>query len=443
MKYLFVFIYIFSVIVFSSDHNTSVQELPEGFIDKTHRNLSAKVKEWCVDIDFMVLDIYDYFNDNNESHPVENNTNIFLINDVNISQKNRASTSIEMPPFLETSLEDENMNCEIEKVSVLDKNISKISPIQSDSSTDNNTSVEFEDLNCSSIEVLENSQTLDKNNTKTQKEKQKKVYDIDEFFLTRILLEERDKSYVRLSFLQGINSLGQEEFKAKVRARVYLTRSRKKFKLFLEDLNEDNVENIGKSDNDAPASFGIEKKSTKRLGIRPRYSIGFRGIDPFTRARFTYETDFGSWRVKPIQTFQYSLEKEFSEITELYLDKDIHENILLRLVVDRGTQTDIPGMRYDGFMQLFYKTQEKEGLSLSLGFNGSTQYQQEVGSSALPVYEDHNKAYNYLFLFRYRKSIWKKWFFYEVSPGVNYHEMYDYRPNYNINFRIDLFFGHV
>jgi len=417
MKFLFVFMYIFCLIVFSSDKNTSVQESPQDFIDDTHKNISSKVKEWGVDIDFMVLDIYEFFKDDNSSHFDDNYTRTIPVNDVNLS-------------------------CEMEKVPVLDDNISLKTAKDNNTSREDNSSKRFDDINCSDINILENHQALDRNDTTIQKIEKKKGDEIDEFFLTRILLEERDKSYVRVSFLQGFNSLGKEEFISKLRARVYLTQSRKRFKLFAEDLDEDNIGNIGKSD-DNPASIGIEKVSTKRLGIKPRYSIGFRGIDPFLRARFTYETDFGNWHFKPVQTFQYSLQEEFSEITELYLDKYLSEKILFRFVVDRGTQTGAPGMRYDGFMQLFYKTQEKEGLSFSLGFNGSTQYKQEVGSSVPPLYEDHNKAYNYLLLFRYRQNIWKKWFFYEIAPGVNYHERYDYRPNYNINFRIDLFFGHV
>jgi hypothetical protein len=437
MKFLFVFIYLFSSVVFCSDKNISVQEPSQNFIDTTHKSLSSKIKEWAVDLDFMLLGVYDYFDDN-ESHPAKDNRSILFINEANLSGEESTAKDRPVRPFIST--EEVNASCEIEEVSVLDENVSKTSPFTEDNaSIDLNASAELEDVNCSSIDLFKSHQTGDENMTSSQM----KDEGIDEFFLTRTLLEERDKSYVRLSFLQSFNSLAEEEFQAKLRARVYFTQSRKRFKLFVENLDEDNVENIGKSDDDNPASFGIEKESTKRLGIKPRYSIGFKGIDPFARARFSYETDFGSWHFKPVQTFQYSLEEEFSEITELYFDKYLNENLFFRFVVDRGTKTDTPGMRYDSFIQLFYKTAKQEGLSFNLGFNGSTKYQQEVDLTVPPIYEDHNKVYNYLFLLRYRQNIWKKWFFYEIAPGVNYHEIYDYRPNYNINFRIDLFFGHV
>ena len=57
-----------------------------------------------------------------------------------------------------------------------------------------------------------------------------------------------------------------------------------------------------------------------------------------------------------------------------------------------------------------------------------------------------NKKIGFLiifFLLRWRENIWKEWLFYELGPGVNYHKRYDYRPNYNISFGIDMFFGHI
>ena len=44
---------------------------------------------------------------------------------------------------------------------------------------------------------------------------------------------------------------------------------------------------------------------------------------------------------------------------------------------------------------------------------------------------------------RWRENVFKKWFFYEIGTGVNYHQAHDYRPNYNLHIGIDLFFGHV
>jgi hypothetical protein len=271
----------------------------------------------------------------------------------------------------------------------------------------------------------------------------------DEFFLTRKFLEERDRSFVRVSYAQKYNSLESDPNDFAVRARLSLGRSKKHMKLFIEDFNEDSAKNIGTSGEITSPSIGVDIFSKTRFGIKPKYSIGFRGIDPFARARFSYQTNFGRWRFEPVQTFTETFETReafkdtFNETTEFYLDTPTSESTLLRFVLDRGTQSRVEGMRYDGFVQWFWSPREHAGLSLSLGFNGSTKYDNTIADTDPPLIEEENRVYNYLFSLRWRENIWKKWLFYEISPGVNYHESHDYRPNYNIYFAIDLFFGHV
>ncbi len=266
---------------------------------------------------------------------------------------------------------------------------------------------------------------------------------VDEFFLTRRLLAERDESYIRVSYSYTLHSLQKEESSFAVRARVGLDRSKKHLKLFIEDLKGDNAENMGKSGANNSASIGIERSSKKRFGIKPRYSIGFRGIHPFVRARYNYEADFGKWHFEPVQTFLYSTKDEFSEITELYLDRKVSAHTLIRFVLDRGTKSHVKGMHYDGFIQYFWTPKKHKALSVNLGFNGSTKYINTIIDSIPPVLKEEDRVFNYLFQVKWREQFWKEWLFYEVTPGVNYHEQHDYRPNYNILFKIDMFFGHV
>ena len=252
-----------------------------------------------------------------------------------------------------------------------------------------------------------------------------------------------------VSYAQKYNSLDPDPNTFTVRARLSLGRSKKRMKLFIEDFNEDSAKNIGTSGEDDSPSIGLDFFSKKRFGIRPKYSIGFRGIDPFVRARFSYQTNFGRWQFEPVQTFSETFDTRdtfkdtFNETTEFYLDTPTSEATLLRFVLDRSTKSRLDGMGYDGFVQWFWSPREHAGLSLSLGFNGSTKYENTVVYTDPPLIKKENRVYNYLFSIRWRENIWKKWLFYEITPGVNYHETHDYRPNYNINLRIDLFFGHV
>ena len=404
MKFFLIIIFLFSLNL-NADEDNATQEPSEGFIDKAHSSFSLKIKGWGVDIDDMVLGIYGIFGDVNSSAEFDNDNSLYLIPETN-SSYSTLNEEINQTQNYEESNQSKKISLVDNNISVFDSNISK---------------------------------EKDKSLEETLRNKEK---EIEEFFLTRKLLEERDRSYIRLSFLQSINSLEDESFKAKVSARVSLTRSRKRIKLFIENLDDDNAKNLGKTNDKDSPSFGLERESRNIFGIKPRYSIGFKGIDPFVRARYSLEKAANSWRFRPVQTFTYSLEEEFSELTELYFDKPTSESTLFRFLVDRGTKSYIKGMQYDAFIQWFYKPREHAGLSFNFGANGNTKYINTINELPLVV-EEENRMFNYLFLLRWRENFWKKWLFYEISPGINYHETHEYRPNYNIFIGIDMFFGHV
>ena len=411
-----------------------------SFIDQTHADFSFQIKSWGARVDDVFLGIYDFFEDDNATQEVDINwmfqegntsyqkdTSLFWIK-VNTTENNASKYTL-----------DTNASDTFDFFALIkEKNITIA---QAENTFFMYKVMDVDDLNSTMDKKTDEKEEL-VTPAKTNESNAQKEKTIDDFFLTRKLLEERNRSYIRASFLQPYSSLGPDDFRFTVKARVHLTRSRKRLKLFIEDFNDDSAKNIGKTDDENNPSIGLEQSSKEIFGIRPRYSVGFRGIDPFVRARYTFETDFGRWNFKPVQTFQYSLKDEFSETTEVFLDTPISPTTLLRFVVDRGTITDVPGMNYDGFIQWFYKPYTNAGLSFNLGANGSTKYLNTI--TEVPLLEkEENRVFNYLFLVRWRENIWKKWLFYEVGPGVNYHEQYDYRPNYTIFFGLDMFFGHI
>jgi len=399
MKFVVVMVLLVWMGAVAQAQSLSAQDNNTSYVDRTHKYISHQVKSWAVDIDDIVLGFYDFLDDQNSSTQEK----FPLYTDINNSDS-------KLPEYLLY----QQKPCEKEESFQL---------------YEHNKSVK---KSLVPAYYSQSAITPSPNNNP----------EIDAFFLRRKLLEERDRSYVRVSFLQTVNSLQEDDFNFNIKARVHLTRSRKRLKLFIENFNEDSAKNIGTNNQDNAPSIGLEKSSKTFFGIRPRYSIGFRGIDPFVRARYTFENDIGRWQFKPVQSFQYSLKDEFSEVTEIFLDTPTGKQSLLSFVVDRGTNTNNPGMHYDGFIQWFYTPRQYAGFSTVLGANGSTKYQNTIQDNPL-VISSENRVFNYLFRVGWRENIWKKWFFYEIGPGVNYHEANHYRPNYNISFRIDLFFGHI
>ena len=368
-----------------SDDNVSDES---SYIDKIYEVFDAKVHEWSVSIDGAILEIYEFFGNDDCSVVSRFNASEYIV-DINSSEAGICSTD---------AVKNTGTNADTNNQSLFKQ-------------------PSLEEILTSTV--------------------------ADEFFLTRKLLEERDKSHVRVSYLQSFNSLEDGNSKLYIRARLKLNRSKKHLRLYIEDFKDNTANNIGQPSADKSTSIGLELLSKEKLGIKSKYKLGFRGFDPYLRARYSYKIGFGRWNLEPVQTFTYSLRDEFSEITELYLDTRTSENTLLRFVADRGTKSRVKGMHYDGFVQWFYTPRKHRGLNFNLGFNGSTKYQNILVSSTPSVIKSENRVFNYMFSARWRENILKKWLFYEIGPGVNYHEAHGYRPNYNIYFKLDLFFGHV
>ena len=99
-------------------------------------------------------------------------------------------------------------------------------------------------------------------------------------------------------------------------------------------------------------------------------------------------------------------------------------------------------MTYDGSITLFFSPTKDTGLSFSQFSSGSTKYQHSHDLNAVPIiYEDYEGIYNYGTKFSIRQNFYRKWLFYELEPGVNFHKMHDFKPNYSVRLFFDIFFG--
>jgi hypothetical protein len=270
---------------------------------------------------------------------------------------------------------------------------------------------------------------------------------VDSFFLNDKYLDESDKSYVSIRPDARFSSKEDADFNLKVSAHLALSKSKKRFKLFINDLDQDNAKNIATDDNDKEESapeIGLNYFAPETYGIQSKYSIGIRGIYPFARVRYSSEFNAGEWIIEPIQTFRYSVKDYFLEETQVFFDTKITDLSLFRVYLARGTKSSVPGMSYDGSISMYLTPAKGIGLNLNQSFNGSTKYQHTHDENANPVvYEDFNGIYNYATSLSLRQNFYRKWLFYEVQPGINFHKQYDYEPNYTIRVFFDIFFGNI
>ncbi len=270
---------------------------------------------------------------------------------------------------------------------------------------------------------------------------------VDSFFLNDKYLDETDQSYVSIRPDTQSSSKEDNEFNLKISAHLALSKSKKRFRLFINDLDQDNVKHTGadntKDQENAP-EIGMNYFAPDSYGIKSKYSVGVKGVYPFARARYSTEFHAGEWIIEPIQTLKYSTKDDFEEETQLFFDTKVTNLSLLRLYVDRGTESRIPGMKYDGSISIFWTPSKDTGLSLSQYFNASTKFQHTQDENVDPIiYEDYSGIYNYGTSVSIRQNIWRKWLFYELQPGINFHKTYDYEANYTIRAFLDIFIGNI
>ena len=248
---------------------------------------------------------------------------------------------------------------------------------------------------------------------------------LDAFFQTDKFKSETSQTYLRMRIESNNQSKTSDKNKIKLRAHLPLSKTKHVLKLFLKSKKDNNT-----TKNDS------NTKNAKTIEFNSKYSIGASSFKPYLKARYFIAYDLGNnWSFEPAQTFRYSYNDKFEETTDFYLDKKLSKVQLLRFQVSRHTKQHHSGMDYNFATQMFWKLPKKSAFSVSQNFWGNTKYKYDLNKPTYGGISDYATSFNF------RQNVWKKWFFYEISPGVNFHRMYNYKPNYNARFFLDIYFG--
>ena len=271
-----------------------------------------------------------------------------------------------------------------------------------------------------------------------------KINKNDNFFKSTKYLEETIKSYIRISTDYRYNSLESNDFSVNIHASVNLRKSSKNLKLFISDLNNDNAKNLldKKRYKKENAAIGISLMENIGRYINAKYSLGIKSLYPYAKARFSIKKQFGSFEFEPVQNLKYSTKDDFSEDTRLYIDKYIQKQLLFRTELGRGSESNRDGMDYDATLHLFWTLNSKSGFVFTQAFYGNTKYKYTINQTT-GEQKKFNGINNYLSQISYRHNVYKKWIFYEISPGVNFSKNDNYRANYRLYLKFDFFFGNL
>ena len=263
---------------------------------------------------------------------------------------------------------------------------------------------------------------------------------LDLFFQTNKFEKETRKSYLLINTSYTKQTKYPNDFAYDIRAHLPLSKSTHKYNLFIEDLRPNDTAANTKST--SPTAVGVNYFSSDAYGIKSKYSLGISSIHPFVRARYSTDFEIGKWVLEPVQTFRYSLHYELEEETDIYFDRKISSDRLFRLLFYRYTGDTKVGMDYSFHIQYFHTLDSQTAFSISQSASGNTKYKDiPYGTDPSLNHEEYSGINNYATSMSWRQNIWKKWFFYEVRPGLNMHREHDYEINYSIVLSLDIYLG--
>ncbi len=290
----------------------------------------------------------------------------------------------------------------------------------------------------------ENNATTEAERKQSVRPPNKRVKSVDSFFQNKRYFDDAEETYLTVRLDSEFSSLESEDFSAKLSGQIALSKSKKRFKFFLNDATSDNVRNIREEDTSRSPELGFHYFSPEKYGLESKYSLGLRGIHPFVRARYYMTFDTDAWHIEPSQIFRYSSNNKFEEETNIYFDRHFDDLSLFRFFMHRKTEETKKGMDYDFTLQYYWSPIENIGLRVSQSFIGNTKYPYIVDATIEPPQtKTYGGIYDYISSVSLRHNIWRKWFFYEVRPGVNFHKDHDYDPNYTLRVFLDFHFGKI
>jgi hypothetical protein len=415
--------------VSNADNNQSTQN-ESSYVDEMHKFLSDKVLEWSELIDTTV----SHWMEDNETNTTDFEPNTTDIEgNITILERNITDIDGNNITILERNITDAEDN-----ITIIDTNTTAVKT--------NRTIVPTRTRSVKThTTIVQNNTVVDETNKPTNT-LEEKVHSVDQFFQNEKYLNETKNTYIRVRGESYLQSKESNDFDLTIRAQMPFSKTKKRFRIFVDDLTLDNADEIlrdtsKEEDDDVTPDIGIHYFAS-RHEILSRYSIGLSGIDPFVKARYNMPINVEEWLIDPVQLFRYSTDDKLEEETNIYFDRKVGEKSLLRIQLHRSTQEENDGMNYALSAQYYRSTKKGTGFGFGQTFFGNTEYEYTTEKGVPnPKTKKYGGIHDYVTSFTWRANIWRKWFYYEVRPSVSFHKQYDYEPNYRVRFFLDFYFG--
>lgn len=218
-----------------------------------------------------------------------------------------------------------------------------------------------------------------------------------------------------------------------------------KFQIFVGDpLRQENQDVVDDQGNiDSTTAVGARyflPEFTEDL--KTDVSAGFRGLaNPFTRLRIEYPFNYYDWLMRPVQYVEYSVKREFYEETDFYFDRRISKHEMVRLQLQRSTETQKLGMQYASVLSYFDTLKYNTGFRTYFGLYGETVVNGDRYEDSMYDVDPHSGIYRYTLGGSWKTSFLRKWLFFEIEPRIDWDMVYAWKSNIVTRYWLEIYFG--
>jgi hypothetical protein len=239
---------------------------------------------------------------------------------------------------------------------------------------------------------------------------------LDLFFGNMQYEDEYPKSFIRIrNAISWSDASGDDvKFDPHINARIRLPSLENRFNLLISDDSEDRDALSTSNEN---LRFDEDKKNRVSTALRwialqsDRMEIdldtGFRGIDPFTRARYRNRWSLSErQQIRFLQEIFWKNSERFGERTEINYDQILSSHFLFR-INNASTFSEVSeGVNWTQQFSILQKLDALRALTYTAAFTGHTRPDYVTDDYGISI--------------RYRKNIYHSWLFAEIEPQINW-----------------------
>jgi hypothetical protein len=263
------------------------------------------------------------------------------------------------------------------------------------------------------------------------------VEKLDLFFGNMQYEDEYPRSFLRIrNTVSWSNASGDVvKLAPHIKARIRLPSLENRFNLLITDDTEDEnslstaQENIVfEDDQKNRVSTALRWITQQTDRMETNVDAGFRGIDPFVRARYRHRWLLSEdQQIRTLQEFFWKSTERFGERTEVNYDQTLSQLFLLRLSTAATFSEVSQGVDWTQQFSILQKIDELRAITYTAALTGHTR----------PDFLTDDYGFN----LRYRKNVYHGWLFAEIETHINWPAEFKRDTTQTIIFRLEAQLG--